>query len=148
MIVNCWQHTGILPLNDEEPSGNRAYTAEPDVEFEVQEATNTLEQLNLALSNQEGSRHLLPKLCLVDDIEEPKAPEWAEEDISEIELLEMPHEMDDIDDDHMNASLQEPSMKVSFSAINTLYDLALFNAHEPEFSNLLCTLSNVYHAPK
>ena len=99
------------------------------------------------MSNWEGSRHLLPKLCLVDDIEEllkePKAPEWAEEDISEIELLEMLHEKDDIDNDPMSVSLQEPSMKVSFSAINTLYDLALFNAHEPEFSNLLHTLSNV-----
>ena len=98
------------------------------------------------MSNWEGSRHLLPKLCLVDDIEEllkePKAPEWAE-DISEIELLEMLHEKDDIDNDPMSVSLQEPSMKVSFSAINTLYDLALFNAHEPEFSNLLHTLSNV-----
>ena len=50
---------------------------------------------------------------------------------------------DDIDDDPMSVSLQEPSMKVSFSAIDTLYDLALFNAHEPEFSNLLHTLSNV-----
>jgi len=92
-IVNCWQHTGILPLNDEEPSGSRAYTAEPDVEFEVQEATNALERLNFAVSNREGSRHLLTKPRLVDDIEEllvePKAPEWAEEDISEIELLEM-----------------------------------------------------------
>ena len=99
------------------------------------------------MSNQEGSRHLLPKPCLVDDIEEllkePKAPEWAEEDISEIELLEMLHEKDDIDNDPVSASLQELSMKVSFSAIDTLYDLALFNAHEPEFSNLLHTLSNV-----
>ena len=34
-------------------------------------------------------------------------------------------------------------MEASFSAIDTLYDLALFNAHEPEFSNLLRTLSNV-----
>ena len=42
-IVNCWQHPSILPLNDEDPSSSRAYTAEPDVKFEVQEATNALE---------------------------------------------------------------------------------------------------------
>ena len=42
-IANCWQHTGILPLNDEEPSSSRAHTAEPDIEFEVQEATNALQ---------------------------------------------------------------------------------------------------------
>lgn len=91
-IVNCWRHTGILPSNDEEPSNSRELTAEPDVEFEVQEATDALQRLNLSVSNREGSRHLLPRPCLVDDIEEllaePAAPEW-DEDASEIELLNM-----------------------------------------------------------
>ena len=92
-IVNCWRHTGILPSNDEEASSSRDNTAEPDVEFEVQEATNALQQLNLSVSHQVGSRHLLPKPCLVIDIEEllvePDAPEWVEEDASELELLKM-----------------------------------------------------------
>jgi len=42
-IANCWQHTGILPSNDEEPSSSRAQASEPDVEFKVQEATNALQ---------------------------------------------------------------------------------------------------------
>src|SRR5258706_7511764 len=94
-IANCWRHTSILPSNDEEPSSSRAHTAEPDIEFEVQEATNALQQLNLTVSSQEGSRHLLPKQRLVDDIEEllaePNAPEWAE-DTSELDLLKMLHQ--------------------------------------------------------
>ena len=92
-IINCWRHTGILPLNDEDASGSRDKTAEPEVEVAVQEATNALQQLNLTLSNREGSRHFLPKPHLVEDIEElliePDAPEWVKEDASELELLEM-----------------------------------------------------------
>ena len=92
-IVNCWRHTSILPSDEEEPSGSRAHAAEPDIKFEVQEAMNALQQLNLTVSNREGSRHLLPKPRLVDDIKEllvePNAPEWAEEDTSEVELLKM-----------------------------------------------------------
>ena len=92
-IVNCWRHTGILPSNDEEPSSSRACTTEPDVKFEVQEATNALQNLNLSVMNQEGSRHLLLKPHLVNDIEElltePDAPEWVEDDAPEQELLEM-----------------------------------------------------------
>jgi len=42
-IVNCWQHTGILPSNDKEASSSRDKTAEPDIEFEVQEAINALQ---------------------------------------------------------------------------------------------------------
>src|SRR5258706_9651869 len=92
-IANCWQHAGILPLNDEEASSSRDHTTEPDIEFEVQEATNALNQLNLSVSNWEGSQYLLPKPCLVNNIEEllaePAAPEWVEEDTSELELLKM-----------------------------------------------------------
>ena len=95
-IVNCWRHTGILPSNDEEASSSRDNNAEPDIEFEVQEATNALQRLNLSLSNRGGSRHLLPRPRLVDDIEEllaePAAPEWAE-DGSELELLKMVHQI-------------------------------------------------------
>ena len=39
--------------------------------------------------------------------------------------------------------LQEPSLTASLSAVETLYTLALFNAHEPEFSNLFRTLSSI-----
>ena len=42
-IINCWQHTGILPSNDGEASSSREKTAEPEVEVEVQEATNALQ---------------------------------------------------------------------------------------------------------
>ena len=54
-IVNCWRHTGILPSNDKEPSSSCTRTTEPDVKFEVQEATNALQNLNLSVMNQEGS---------------------------------------------------------------------------------------------
>ena len=40
-------------------------------------------------------------------------------------------------------SLQEPSLTASLSAIDTLYALGLFNAHEADFSDLLQTLSNI-----
>ena len=53
-IINCWQHTGILSLNDEEASSHRHKTAEPDIKFGVQEATNALQQLNLSVSKQTG----------------------------------------------------------------------------------------------
>jgi len=90
-IANCWRHTGILPSN-EEASNSRANHAEPDVEFEVQAATDALQRLNHSLSNRGGGRHLLPRPCLVDDIEElltePAAPEWVG-DGSELELLKM-----------------------------------------------------------
>jgi len=39
--------------------------------------------------------------------------------------------------------LQEPSLTASLDAIDTLYTLALFNAHEPEFSNFSRALSNI-----
>ena len=163
-IANCWRHTGILPSDDEEPSSSRAQASDPDVEFEVQEATNALQRLNLTVSNRKGIRHLLPKPRLVDDIEEllaePNAPEWVEEDTSELELLKMVcqtsiiqhciliipiqlREKDENEDGPMSVSLQEPSLMASLSAVDTLYTLALFNAHETEFSNLLHTLSNV-----
>ena len=38
---------------------------------------------------------------------------------------------------------QEPSLKESLGAIETLYNLALFHAHEQEFSGLFHTLSNI-----
>lgn len=38
---------------------------------------------------------------------------------------------------------QEPSLAESLRAVNTLYTLALFHSHEPEFSNIFQTLSNV-----
>ena len=92
-IANCWQHTGILPLNDVEPSNSQAHATEPDVELKVHKATNALHQLNLTVSNREGNRHLLPKPHLVDDIKEllvePNAPEWVEEDTLELELLQL-----------------------------------------------------------
>ena len=92
-IVNCWQHTGILVSNDKEPSSSCAHTTEPDVKFEVQEATNALQNLNLSVMNWEGSQHLLLKPCLVNNIEElltePDAPEWVKDDAPEQELLEM-----------------------------------------------------------
>jgi len=53
------------------------------------------------------------------------------------------HEKDENEDDPTSVSLQEPSLMASLSAVDMLYTLALFNAHEPEFSNLLHTLSNV-----
>ena len=91
-IANCWQHTRILPSNDGEPSSSQAHTTEPDVEFEVQAATDALQRLNHSLSNRGGGRHLLPRPCLVDDIEElltePAAPEWVG-DGSELEFLKM-----------------------------------------------------------
>ena len=40
-------------------------------------------------------------------------------------------------------SLQESLLMVSLSAIDTLYALGLFNAHEADFSNLLQTLLNI-----
>ena len=95
-IVNCWQHTGILPSSDEEPSDRRDLAAEPAVEHEVQEAMDALQRLNFSVSNREGSRRLLPRPRLVDDIEEllaePGAPEW-DEDASEHELLKMVRQM-------------------------------------------------------
>ena len=91
-IVNCWWHTGILPSNNKEPSNRRELTTEPDVKFKVQEATDALQQLNLSVSNWEGSQHLLPRPCLVDNIEELltelDAHEW-DEDASELKLLNM-----------------------------------------------------------
>ena len=50
---------------------------------------------------------------------------------------------DENEDGPMSVSLQEPSLTASLSAVDKLYTLALFNAHEAEFSNLLCALSNV-----
>jgi len=41
-------------------------------------------------------------------------------------------------------SLEEPSLKESLAAIETLYNLTLFHSHEPEFSDLFRTLSNVW----
>ena len=91
-IVNCWRHTGILPSDDEEASNSQDNHAEPDVEFEVQVATDALQQLNHSLSNWGGSRHLLSRPRLVSDIEEllaePAAPKWVG-DASELELLNM-----------------------------------------------------------
>ena len=40
-------------------------------------------------------------------------------------------------------SPQEPLLKESLSAIKTLYNLALFRSHEPEFLDLLHTLLNI-----
>lgn len=54
-IVNCWQHTGILPSSDEEPFSSSDDTAEPDIEFKVQAATDALHQLNFSMSNQGGN---------------------------------------------------------------------------------------------
>ena len=91
-IANCWQHTGILPSINEEASNSRDTHVEPDVELEVQAATDALQRLNHSLSNRGGSRHLLLRPCLVDDIKEllaePAAPEWVS-DTSELELLNM-----------------------------------------------------------
>ena len=39
--------------------------------------------------------------------------------------------------------LQEPPLTESFRAVETLYNLALFRSHEPEFSGFFNTLSNV-----
>ena len=54
-IANCWQHTGILPLIDEEASNSRDTHVEPDIELEVQVATDALQRLNHSLSNRGGS---------------------------------------------------------------------------------------------
>lgn len=91
-IVNCWQHTGILPSDNSEVSLSCKKIAEPEVEVEVQGATEALQQLNLTVSNQRGSQHLLPKPQLIEDIEElladPNAPEWVGDE-SELELIKM-----------------------------------------------------------
>jgi len=39
--------------------------------------------------------------------------------------------------------VQELSLTVSLSAVELLYTLALFHSHEPEFSNIFPSLSNV-----
>ena len=108
-IVNCWRHTGILPSDDREPSSSRLHTAEPDVEFKVQEATNALQHLNLSVSSRGGSQHFLPKPRLVSDIEEllaePNAPEWIEEEASELELLKMVCQMRYYSTSHTNMPL-------------------------------------------
>ena len=92
-IVNCWRHTGILPLDNMPASSSRENIVEPEVEIKVQEATKALAQLNLAVTNRKGSRNLLPRPQLVDDIEEllaePADPEWVDEEESELELINM-----------------------------------------------------------
>lgn len=45
-------------------------------------------------------------------------------------------EKDENEDEPTSVSLQEPSLTASLSAIETLYSLALFHSHKPEFSNL------------
>ena len=64
----------------------------PKVRQQITSEDDALQQLNHSLSNRGGSRHLLPRPCLVDDIKEllaePAAPEWVS-DTSELELLNM-----------------------------------------------------------
>ena len=146
-IINCWQHTGILPSNNEDTASSQDRPAEPKVEAEVQEAAAALQWLNLSLNNQEGSRCLLLKPHLVDDIEEllvePDAPQWVEDNAAELELVNMLHENDEVEDECPSPNMQEPSLKESLNAIKTLYNLTLFRANEPEFSGLFHTLSNI-----
>jgi len=90
---------------------------------------------------------------------EPDTPKWVE-DTSELELLKMVcqtkisfniacqcpiqlHEKDEIDNEPAGLSLQEPWLKNLLRAVETLYMLALFHSHEPEFSNFFHTLLNV-----
>ena len=53
------------------------------------------------------------------------------------------HESDEIDDEPTDLTLQEPPLTESLRAVQTLYNLALFRSHEPEFSGFFNTLSNV-----
>lgn len=115
------------------------------MEAEVQEVAAALQKLNLSVSNWKGSWHLLSKPHLVDDIEEllaePDAPEWVEDNASELELINMLGEDDE--DEDPSPGMQEPSLKGSLSAVKTPYNLALLHANEPEFSGLFHTLPNI-----
>ena len=51
--------------------------------------------------------------------------------------------MDNFEDKLMSLSVQELSLTVSLSAVESLYTLALFHPHEPGFLNIFPSLSNV-----
>jgi len=53
------------------------------------------------------------------------------------------HKKDKIKDEPTSLTLQEPPLTESLRAVKTLYNLALFHSHKPEFSSVFCTLSNV-----
>ena len=53
------------------------------------------------------------------------------------------HKKDEIDDEPTSLMLQEPPLTESLKAADTLYNLALFHSHEPEFSSFFHTLSNL-----
>ena len=53
------------------------------------------------------------------------------------------HEKDEIDDEPTDLMLQEPPLTESLKVADTLYNLALFHSHEPEFSGFFHTLSNL-----
>jgi len=53
------------------------------------------------------------------------------------------HEKDKIEDEPTSLTLQELPLTESLRAVETLYNLALFCSHEPEFSGFFHTLSNV-----